>query len=55
MGLGGVILGILAMMNVAPLVLGLIAVLTISGAMTFTASTVCGATLATLKGACVKT
>jgi hypothetical protein len=53
-GLGGVVLGILAMMNIAPVVLSFIALLTIGGALTFTASTVCGATLATLKGACAK-
>jgi hypothetical protein len=53
-GLGGVILGILAMMNVAPVILGFVALLTIGGALTFTASTICSATLATLKGACLK-
>jgi hypothetical protein len=53
-GLGGVILGILAMMNVVPVVLGFVALLTIGGALTFTASTICAATLTTVKGVCAK-
>jgi hypothetical protein len=53
-GLGGVILGVLAMMNVAPTVLEFVALLTIGGALTATASTLCGATLTTLKGVCAK-
>jgi hypothetical protein len=48
-GLGGVILGTLGMMSIAPVVLGFVAMLTISAALTVTASTICGATLATLK------
>jgi hypothetical protein len=53
-GLGGVILGILVMMNIAPVVLGFVALLTISAAMSVTASTICSATLATLKGVCAR-
>jgi len=53
-GVGGVILGILAMMHIAPITLGFIALLTIGGALTATASTMCGATLTTLKGVCSK-
>ncbi len=53
-GLGGVILGVLAMMNVAPAILEFVAFLAIGGALTATASTICGATLATLKGVCSK-
>ena len=51
LGLGGAILGILAILNIAPVVLGLVALLAMGGAVTLTASTICGATLATLKGA----
>ncbi|MGO8751708.1 MAG: hypothetical protein ACLQNE_37680 [Thermoguttaceae bacterium] len=53
-GLGGVILGTLAIMNIAPVTLGFVALLTMGGALTFTASTVCGAALITLKKACSK-
>jgi hypothetical protein len=54
-GLGGVILGILAMMNIAPVALAFVALLTMSAAVAASASTVCSATLATLKGVCSKT
>ena len=53
-GLGGVILGILAMMNIAPVALAFVALLTIGGALAATASTICGAALATVKGVCSK-
>ncbi len=54
LGLGSVILGILALVGFVPLVLGLVALLVISGALTLTVSTICGATLTTLKGVCWK-
>ncbi len=47
-GLGSMILGILAILNVAPVVLGLVASLVIGAALTLTVSTICGATLETL-------
>jgi hypothetical protein len=53
-GVSGVILGIVAMMNIAPVVLGFVALLTLGGALTFTASTICSAALATVKGVCAK-
>ncbi|MHB1038675.1 MAG: hypothetical protein ACYC0Y_28970 [Pirellulales bacterium] len=53
-GLGSVILGVLAIMNIAPVVLGFVALLALGGAVALTASTICGATLATLKAACPK-
>ncbi len=53
-GLGGAILGILAMMNVTPVTLTFVALLIIGGALASTASTICGASLTTLKGACSK-
>ena len=54
LGLTGVILGILAMFSIAPTVLGLVVLLLLGGALTLTISTICGATLATLSGACCK-
>lgn len=53
-GLGGIVLGILVMMNIAPMVLGFVALLLLGVALAGTASTICGASLATLKGACSK-
>ena len=53
-GLCGVILGILAILSIAPVVLGLVALLAIATAVTATVSTICGATLSTLKGVCSK-
>jgi hypothetical protein len=53
-GTGGVILGILAMMSIAPVTLAFVALLIIGGALGATASTICGAALTTLKGACSK-
>jgi len=37
-------------MGIAPVVLGFVALLVIGAALTFTASTICGATLAALQG-----
>jgi hypothetical protein len=54
LGITGVILGILAMFNVAPTALGLVTLLLLGGALTLTSSTICGATLATLSSACCK-
>jgi hypothetical protein len=53
-GLGGVILGLLALFNLAPLTLGFVALLAMSVALVFTTSTVCSATLAALEGHCAK-
>ena len=53
-GLGGIILGVLAMMHIAPVILGFVAVLTMGGALTLTASTMCGAAMATLTSVCSK-
>ncbi len=54
LGLTGVVLGILAMLSVAPIALGLVTLLVLGVAVTLTVSTICGATLATLRGACSK-
>ncbi len=53
-GFCGLILGLLAMLNIAPVVLGLVALLAMGGALTFTASTICGAAMTTLEGIGVK-
>jgi hypothetical protein len=53
-GAVGVILGVLALLNVAPLALVFVALLVISAAVVFTTSTICSATLATLEGHCSK-
>ena len=42
------------MMNIAPVILGFVALLTIGAALTFTASTICGASLATVQTVCSK-
>jgi hypothetical protein len=55
LGVGGVILGILAILNIAPMVLGLVALLTMGAGITFTTSTMCGATLARMAGCCSST
>jgi len=54
LGLGSVILGILAVLNTAPAVLGCVALLAMGTGLTITASTLCGATLYSLEGACSK-
>jgi hypothetical protein len=54
LGLTGVILGILAIFSVAPITLGLVMQLVFGVALTLTVSTICGATLATLRAACSK-
>jgi hypothetical protein len=51
-GLAGVVLGVLAMMNVAPVILGFVALLIIGAALTVTASTICSASLATVQTVC---
>lgn len=51
-GIGGVVLGILALMHIAPIILGFAALLAMAMGLTFTASTICGATLATLNDSC---
>lgn len=53
-GLGGVILGVLALMHIAPATLEFVALLAIGGALTATASTIRGAAMANLKGICAK-
>ncbi len=53
-GAGSVILGFLAILNVAPAALGFVTLLAISGALILTSSTLCSATLATLQGVCCK-
>jgi hypothetical protein len=45
LGIGSVILGILALLGLAPMVLELVALLALGGALALTASTLCGATL----------
>jgi hypothetical protein len=54
LGLGSAILGILAILGLAPVALVLVALLVLGGALTLTVSTICGATLATLKNVCSK-
>jgi hypothetical protein len=51
-GLGGVVLGILALLGIMPMTLGFVALLAMGLAVAATASTVCGATLATLDALC---
>ncbi len=53
-GVGSVILGILAILNVAPATLSFVALLAISTALVLTSSTICSATLAALEGHCAK-
>jgi hypothetical protein len=53
-GLGGMVLGVLAILNIAPVVLAFVALLIIGASLTFSASTICGATLISLKGICVR-
>jgi hypothetical protein len=53
-GLVSVILGVLAILNIAPLTLAFVALLAVSPAVVFTTSTICSATLATFQGACSK-
>ncbi len=53
-GLGGAILGILAMIHVAPVSLTFVALLVIGGALTLTASTICSAALVALPSTCSK-
>jgi hypothetical protein len=48
-GLVAMTLGVLAIFYVAPMILGFIAMLAVGAALTFSASTVCGASLATLE------
>lgn len=54
LGLGSLALGILSVIGIAPVVLALVALLVVSSALTLTVSTICGATLTTLKGVCLK-
>jgi hypothetical protein len=54
LGLGSLVLGILAILNIVPVVLGFVALLALGGAVTLTVSTICGATLATLRNVCSK-
>jgi hypothetical protein len=51
-GLAAVVLGIVAIMEVYPMTVGLVALLAMGAAITFTTSTLCGATLADLEGQC---
>jgi len=53
-GLGAVIVGILAISMIAPVALSLVALLAMGGALALTASTICGATLAALPAVCAK-
>lgn len=50
LGVGSAVLGILAIVGVASVALELVALLVLGGALTLTVSTICGATLTTLKG-----
>ena len=54
-GLGAAILGILAMMNIAPVILEFVALLALGLSACFTVSTICSAALATLENACAGT
>jgi hypothetical protein len=54
LGVAGIVLGILAFLGFAPVVLGLVGMLVMGGALTLTISTICGATLDGLRGACSK-
>ncbi len=54
-GLGAAILGILAMMNIAPVILEFVALLALGLSACFTISTICSAALATLENACAGT
>ena len=51
-GIAGVVLGILALLQIATLTLGLVAMVAMGAALAFTASTVCGATLTALNRHC---
>jgi hypothetical protein len=51
-GLGSTILGLLALLGVTPVVLTCVALLAMGGAVAFTTSTICGATLANLENTC---
>ena len=53
-GLGAVILGILAVMSFAPVVLAFVALLTMGVALSASALTICGASLEALNGICLK-
>jgi hypothetical protein len=51
-GFGCAILGLLALLGVVPTVLTCVALLAMGGALAFTTSTICGATLANLEDTC---
>ncbi len=53
-GLGVVALGVLTILGLAPMVLGLVAVLALGGAVTLAISTICGASVASLRKYCAK-
>ena len=53
-GVGAVILGILAILDVVPVLLGLVALLALGGTVAVTALTICGATVAGLEHRCSK-
>jgi uncharacterized membrane protein HdeD (DUF308 family) len=53
-GLVSVILGVVALFNIAPAALGFVALLAMGVATVGTTSTICSATLATLEGHCSK-
>ncbi len=48
-GVAGIVLGILAVLHIVPVILALAGMLAMGAAVTFTASTICGASLLTLK------
>jgi hypothetical protein len=54
LGIGSVALGILALLGLVPMVLEFAALLALGGALTLTASTLCGATLFRWSGVCSK-
>ncbi len=53
-GLGGVVLGILAILSIVPAILCLVAFLVNGAALTFSAATMCGASMVTLREVCTK-
>ena len=53
-GLAGVVLGILALLYFAPTILTLVAFLAIGAALTFSAATMCGASMVALREVCAK-
>jgi hypothetical protein len=53
-GAASITLGILMLLAIVPMVLGFVAVFVLAGALTLTISTVCAATLSTLRGLCSK-